>query len=327
MIVKDEEFFLRQCLASAAPYVDEIIVVDTGSSDSTREIARDFTDKVFSFTWVEDFSRARNFSLSKARGDWILVLDADEVIAADDLLELREVIKHTAYDAFTLYQRQYSASQLEKGWTPVPGGEPEAKEYRGYTPNPITRVFRNREDIYYHGRIHEIVDPSLSPDRCNALDIPIHHYADENPDRSWNQRQAGYLDLMRQELEREPDGRLYSIAAATAMYTPPYDLPLAIEMLEKAVSLGYEGRKTREILAEAHYRNGDLDVAWHMYTVLEAEGYATATQCLNQANLAVKRDEIGQALDLLEKCLGLGGLGEEINAQIKQNIVHLGKRL
>ncbi|NOW89453.1 hypothetical protein BCD91_001476 [Clostridium beijerinckii] len=80
MIVKNEEETLEKCLLSAKDTVDEIIIVDTGSRDKTKEIALKFTSKVYDFTWCNDFSKARNFSLSKATNDYVLILDADEVV-------------------------------------------------------------------------------------------------------------------------------------------------------------------------------------------------------------------------------------------------------
>jgi glycosyltransferase involved in cell wall biosynthesis len=80
MIVKNEEKWLEQCLAAVKPYVDEIIIVDTGSSDKTKEIASSYTHLLYDFLWCDDFAAARNFALSKASCDWVLVLDADEII-------------------------------------------------------------------------------------------------------------------------------------------------------------------------------------------------------------------------------------------------------
>lgn len=80
MIVKNEEKGLRKCLSKTAPFVDEIIIVDTGSTDNTKNIASEFTDKIYDFKWCDDFSKARNFSISKASSDWVFVLDADEFI-------------------------------------------------------------------------------------------------------------------------------------------------------------------------------------------------------------------------------------------------------
>ena len=82
MIVKDEEENIERSLMSVKPVVDEMIVVDTGSTDRTKDIARSLGAKVYDFQWTDSFSDARNFSLSKATGKWILVLDADEVISS-----------------------------------------------------------------------------------------------------------------------------------------------------------------------------------------------------------------------------------------------------
>lgn len=84
MIVKDEEESLESCLKSVSAYVDEIVIVDTGSKDGTKEIARKFTDRIYDFEWCEDFSKARNFSVDKASNDWILVMDGDETIISWD---------------------------------------------------------------------------------------------------------------------------------------------------------------------------------------------------------------------------------------------------
>ena len=97
MIVKNEGAVLGQCLESVRGLVDEVIIVDTGSSDKTREIAQHFVGEVggsvVDFTWVDDFSAARNESLKHATGDWILVLDADEVIAQQDHAKIKQAIK------------------------------------------------------------------------------------------------------------------------------------------------------------------------------------------------------------------------------------------
>lgn len=96
MIVKNEENNLRKCLSSISNYVDEIIIIDTGSTDNTKEIARKFTDKIFDYNWDNDFAKARNFSISKAKNDWILVLDADEiVINFNNISVLNFINEHT----------------------------------------------------------------------------------------------------------------------------------------------------------------------------------------------------------------------------------------
>jgi len=91
MIVKNEEVTLAKCLGSILGLVDEIIIVDTGSTDRTKKIAASFTDKIFDFKWVDDFSAARNYSYSKASMDYILWLDADDVLLPEDRMKFKEL--------------------------------------------------------------------------------------------------------------------------------------------------------------------------------------------------------------------------------------------
>ena len=111
MIVKDEEEVLHQCLNSVREICDEIIIVDTGSIDKTKEIAKEFTEKVIDFTWINDFSAARNFAFSHATMDYILWLDADDILLRDELNKFKtlkssldvsidavSMIYHTAFD-------------------------------------------------------------------------------------------------------------------------------------------------------------------------------------------------------------------------------------
>ena len=90
MIVKNEEQFLDQCLAALDGVAHQIVVVDTGSTDRTVQIAKAHGAEVHHFDWCDDFAAARNFALEHARGDWVLVLDADEVLTTEGLNGLRQ---------------------------------------------------------------------------------------------------------------------------------------------------------------------------------------------------------------------------------------------
>ena len=91
MIVRDEELALPRCLESVKGLFDEMIIVDTGSVDNTRRIAEEAAGKVYDFEWTDDFSAARNYSLSLAKGDWLMWLDADDVIESRDRELLKEL--------------------------------------------------------------------------------------------------------------------------------------------------------------------------------------------------------------------------------------------
>lgn len=113
MIVKNEEKLLARCLNSVADLMDEIIIVDTGSTDRTKEIAARYTDKLYDFEWVDDFSAARNFAFSKASMEYIYSADADEVLDEENRETFRK-LKETLLPQIDIVQMYY-ANQLSFG--------------------------------------------------------------------------------------------------------------------------------------------------------------------------------------------------------------------
>lgn len=136
MIVKNERENLSRCLASVQPYVNEIVVVDTGSEDETPEIAKQFGAKLEYFEWCNDFAAARNYALSKVTGDWILVLDADEELIV------------TSEDFFTQLTSSPEIIAYSLSLTDVDSPQ-------GMTSLQTPRLFRNREEFRYVSGYHE----------------------------------------------------------------------------------------------------------------------------------------------------------------------------
>lgn len=142
LIVKNEERFLGKCLRSVEGLADEILVVDTGSTDRTVEIARLHGARVDSFVWCDDFSAARNAGLEQARGDWILILDADEELSPEDHAVLLEAVRG---ESNHLLWRLRCIQELE------------GRRYQGYVP----RLFRNAPGIWFEDPIHESVTQTV----------------------------------------------------------------------------------------------------------------------------------------------------------------------
>jgi glycosyltransferase involved in cell wall biosynthesis/ADP-heptose:LPS heptosyltransferase/ubiquinone/menaquinone biosynthesis C-methylase UbiE/Tfp pilus assembly protein PilF len=190
LIAKNEEKFLAQCLKSVRDLAQQIIVVDTGSTDRTVEIAREFNAEVYSHPWNDDFAAARNAALEHANGDWVLVLDADEELPVAQHANLLADLKKS--DALAHRLPLANAGENKQGRSFVP------------------RLFRNAPGIFYQGRIHEQVFPSLlSQSKTWGLKTSLgtaeilHHGYSKEMVRDRNKIERN-LKLLRLALEENP---------------------------------------------------------------------------------------------------------------------------
>lgn len=145
MIMRNEEETIERCLQSVEPLVDEIIMVDTGSTDQTKEIVQKYTDRVYDFVWIDDFSAARNYSFQLATQDYILWLDADDVLSEEDQVKLRK-LKQTIDSSVDSVTMIYHYAFDEFG-------------------NPTVRFRRNRlvkraKQFQWQGAVHEYLSVS-----------------------------------------------------------------------------------------------------------------------------------------------------------------------
>lgn len=156
LIVRDEEEVIERCLRSAKKFADEIVVVDTGSKDKTKDIALRLADKVLDFKWIDDFSAARNFAFDNASGDMLMWLDADDVVLDADAKKIC-ALKNLASPA-DLYMCEYVLSH-EEDMTPIFSYKRE-------------RIFLKAKKFRWVGRVHEVIVPSGRVENC---DIKIYH--------------------------------------------------------------------------------------------------------------------------------------------------------
>ncbi|HAK73389.1 MAG TPA: glycosyl transferase family 2, partial [Sporomusaceae bacterium] len=197
MIVKNEEDVISRCIKSYYEAVDEIIVVDTGSKDRTVEIAKKNGARVYYFAWQDDFAAAKNFALSKAKGDWIIFLDADEYFANHTgnnirsfLLNLDESFNSVACKMLNLDQ---SSGKLLDEITHI-------------------RIFKNDKYIRYVNPIHEMLLNRGKSKKMNAFladprDIVIHHTGYSYDNRQ--QKAKRNLELLLRELPKAPEKPAY----------------------------------------------------------------------------------------------------------------------
>lgn len=153
MIVKNEEDVIGRCLECVKDIVDEIIIVDTGSTDTTKDIAAKYTDKIYYFEWINDFSAARNFSFSKATKDYIMWLDADDVITAENINALKK-LKETMDSSIDVIMMKYDVAFDENN-------NPTFSYYR-------ERILKRAMNFKWVSEIHEVI-----PTRGNIIHSPI----------------------------------------------------------------------------------------------------------------------------------------------------------
>ena len=208
MIVKDEAEFIEKCIKSIYEYVDEIVVVDTGSKDRTKEIVEKFKyclpdqkvwDKVqlYDFEWCDDFSAARNFANEKATGDWLLSVDADEVITG--LRNIRDKLNHP-YQGIRINTRNYTDKTTSTGWIPNIG-EYEQEVYSGWFPSEKVRLWRNDPRVKFEFPVHEVVENSiyfLGYSIITDYSIQVHHYGRTRMDYEYGHGNKYYALLHKQ---------------------------------------------------------------------------------------------------------------------------------
>lgn len=170
MIVKNEELVLKNALSSIKNIVDEIIIVDTGSTDKTKEIASEFTDKIYDFVWCDDFSKARNYSFSKATCDYCMWLDADDILRLEDQEQLQQ-LKSTLDPSTSVVMMRYHTSFDSHG-------KPTFTYYR-------ERLLRRCDNFQWAGFIHEAIAPSGKIE-YSEIAVTHHKIGPSDPKRNIN---------------------------------------------------------------------------------------------------------------------------------------------
>lgn len=220
MIVRDEERHLHDCIATAQPYANEIIVVDTGSSDGTAELATLLGGKVFSYPWGDHFAEARNYAAAQAAGEWIFVLDADERVEMFDWEQVLPLLIDPEVGGLYVTRRNYYSETAGSGY------ETEA----------ICRLYRKIPGIAYRGRVHEDVSESVADSRLrlSVAGITIGHYGYVKYAVATKAKSERNIRLLQLTLAETPD-EPYALYALGSEYFQMEQYGAAIPYYEKVV--------------------------------------------------------------------------------------------
>lgn len=316
MIVKDEEAMLPRCLAAARPHVDELIVVDTGSTDRTVEIAESFGARILHHAWDGDFAAARNLGLDAATSDWLMYLDADEVLVEGDGERLRELLGRTWREAFFLTEINH-VGDLEDG--------------AAVTHNAL-RLFRNRPAYRFEGRVHEQFAHRLptQPERLEPTAVRIEHFGYLGAVRDAKEKSRRNLELLERQVAEGVDTpflhfNLGSERAAAG------DVAASLEHLERAwLRLQHDPERTtygyfpslcsRYVKAlNANGRHADA-IATGDELLRLLPGFTDVV--LEQAMAHRGLGDAGAAITAIRRCLDMGDAPSKYSATVGAGTFH-----
>ena len=234
VIVRNEEKHIPRWLACVREVADEIIVVDTGSTDKTVDIAKSGGAEVYRFSWIDDFSAAKNFALEKARGKWILFLDADEYFPRESAGKVRHLIETVDRDIRT--------AGILCRW--VNFDEDDGMRLQGAAVQ--LRIFRNLRNLRYKGRIHEALDIPKRYRVLSTREIEIHHTGYSGtiaPEKLRRNRRLLYQDILEAGGEASVMQKKYLLDCAYGLGEWEETCRLAREILQ-------DGQGSREISSD-----------------------------------------------------------------------------
>jgi len=302
MIVKDEARHLAECLDGMAGLADEVCIVDTGSKDATVDIARQYGARISVFIWCDDFSAARNESLRQCTGDWVLGIDADERIAAEDVAKIRSLAEGPINVCHRFVTRNYTNTETVSEFRPCATGDPVARGFAGWYPSAKVRLFPNHLGAQFEGKVHELVHESLARLGIEAVacDVPIHHYPYLKDPEQVIAKQEQYLQLGHEKVRAQPDdpkgyvelGNQYAdvgdYAGAAAAYREALKRdssdPVVLKDLGGVLHLMKRSDEAKSALKLALQLDPALAEAWRNLGVIYADekDWPLARECFQQ---------------------------------------------
>jgi tetratricopeptide (TPR) repeat protein len=300
MIVKDEQEMLPGCLEAVRDVVDEMIVVDTGSTDDTVTIAEGFGAKVVHFPWNGSFADARNVSIDHATGDWVMYLDADEHLMPEDAPALRDLLGKTWREAFYLVETNYT------------GGDDSGAAVTHHA----LRLWRRRPQYRFEGRIHEQKThtmPTYLPERFETTTIRMRHYGYLRSRITAKDKSRRNIELLEIEARENPSpfnrynlGSEYLALGDAARAREHFDAAWAdLRQHDRWQGAGYATLLAARV---ATARRGAGDIAGARQVI--AEGLAAFPDhtdlVLEDAMCAREQGSLDEARALAQRCLEMG---------------------
>lgn len=222
IITKNECDNLDVCLSRLAPYGFELVVIDTGSTDDTKKIAAKYTSHIYDFEWCDDFAAARNFAISKASNDYILMIDTDEFITSLDLEKLKQLIRSHPDQVGRIHRKNYFVNDNKE-----------------MTSNEMIARFFPKSLYHYEGRIHEqvvYIDNTETAIPTYEAPIYIDHVGYTGDLESHKAKSLRNIHILLAELDEKGEDP-YILYQLGKSYYYMQDYPSAISYFNKALEL------------------------------------------------------------------------------------------
>ena len=309
MIVKNEAAHLAECLDSVAKIADELIIGDTGSTDNTREIAINQGAQVFNVPWEDDFAKARNTVLNHAQSDWLLHLDADEVLDPAGAKQIREIVDQDGQivneaksgDAVEVTLANYCNDTRAWRWVPVDANNPWAREYAGYIAVPLLRLFRNRRGFEYREPVHENITESVAEQGGVILCAPIliHHYGYAVSPELSREKALRYRAIAEKKVTlRSQDPKAWHDFAEASLACGQVEQ--AEDACRQALQWSPNNLAASSTLVTILLNRGDLDEARRLLENLESLGCAVPHVVTALGAIACRQGRLTEARQRLE---------------------------
>lgn len=330
MIVRNAGATLGVCLESVRGVVDEMVIADTGSTDATIEIARASGARVIEIPWNNDFSEARNSSLAEVRADWVLVLDADEVLDPCAKSVIPNLSNEKDVAGYQVSIRNYFLSLEDRIWDqpakPNDSSLPETKVYPAYVEHENVRFFRRDPRIYFVGRVHESVGSRIEGNRLRLAraSFLIHHFGLAAGPETRARKNQFYRDLGKLKVAEMPGNAQAHLELGLAELENLGSVDDALASFESACRLNPRLGVAWFFAGVAHFRLGKFRDSIQSLKHAEKRGRRTAAAAEMIGDCHYNLAEFPEAVRSYERALKLEPVSAIVESKCGLAKVRLG---
>jgi glycosyltransferase involved in cell wall biosynthesis len=340
MIVKNGGEDLRSCLRSVRPLVDQIVIADTGSTNDTVEIAREFGAVVVTCPWTDHYADARNVALAPITTDWVVVLDADEELPVEAIRMIPELLECSDnVGGYTVTFRNYFKDRVTGMLSSLSRENKDtnerAKGALSHAEHKNCRLFRRHPNIYFTGRIHEGVESQILAAGLEYRDsgVDVLHFGYLADESRFAEKQDYYYAITKRAIEEAPNNPHLWLQMGMSEIKVRENVERAVECFEMALKLDQSCHDARVLMGVVHKGKKRYGLAIQAFSALPDEGDLGITKTRALGDLMLSTDQFADAhamyarahaLLLSNDGEGLVGLKAEIDSKLGYTEVLLG---